>query len=292
MWRVSASPPVPDGTLEAVAAVSAGDVWAVGRRGSSPEQTLVERWNGKEWRVLASRGGVLMDVAAVSSSDVWAVGTTTRLATASRPLIEHWDGRKWTIMTGARAPATQLYGVAAVSSSDVWAVGGTDRGDGWTTFIEHWDGHLWKRVAGPPGQEPLDALAPFSSSDIWAVGWSVGEHGDHEGIQHWDGTSWQTALTRHFGKPNEYWYPGLSGVDGTSSHDLWVVGDAAAGPLVEHWDGVAWREVPIPFAHFAPRYDAKVDSSLNGVVALSATDVWAVGFGIEHWNGRRSASAT
>jgi len=31
--------------------------------------------------------------------------------------------------------------------------------------------------------------------------------------------------------------------------------------------------------------NARTDSALDGVVALSAYDVWMVGFGIEHWNG-------
>src|SRR5262249_14973155 len=107
--------------------------------------------------------------------------------------------------------------------------------------------------------------------------------GDHEGVQHWDGAAWTIAVTRQFRDPNIGWYPGLYDIAGTSKDDLWVVGSAAAGPLVEHWNGRALREVRIPPTHFA----AQGNSWLEGVAVLSRNDVWAVGFGIEHWNGKR-----
>jgi hypothetical protein len=59
-------------------------------------------------------------------------------------------------------------------------------------------------------------------------------------------------------------------------------------PLVEHWDGTTWHAVPTPPIP-APR------GTLQGVSAVSAADVWAVGASttdagitqtlIEHWDG-------
>lgn len=56
--------------------------------------------------------------------------------------------------------------------------------------------------------------------------------------------------------------------------------------LIEHWDGDRWSVVSNPGAHVS------VESPLNGVAAVSATDVWAVGqLGdqplVEHWDGDR-----
>ena len=57
--------------------------------------------------------------------------------------------------------------------------------------------------------------------------------------------------------------------------------------LVEHWNGTAWTVVPSP----NPGTNANF---LNGVAAVSANDVWAVGYYyngstdqtlVEHWNG-------
>jgi len=54
-------------------------------------------------------------------------------------------------------------------------------------------------------------------------------------------------------------------VSAESANDVWVVGDSSL-----HFDGITWTQVPI----------APVGGSLtlNSVVALSPTDVWAVGF--------------
>jgi hypothetical protein len=78
----------------------------------------------------------------------------------------------------------------------------------------------------------------------------------------------------------------------TGPSDGWVVGfvisstDAKFRPLTARWDGHRWRAVAVPPV-------ARVDARLNGVDALSASDVWAVGDSpsgttaplILHWNG-------
>jgi hypothetical protein len=49
-WAVQRSR-VTAGVLTAVAAVSPGDAWAVGRSG---HRALIERWNGRSWRSVPS----------------------------------------------------------------------------------------------------------------------------------------------------------------------------------------------------------------------------------------------
>ena len=89
----------------------------------------------------------------------------------------------------------------------------------------------------------------------------------------------------------------LFGVSATSSRDVWAVGVALppGGPartLVERWQGRAWRTVPSPGR-------PPGGSFLNAVVAVSASDAWAVGLSrspggpartlVLHWDGRRWA---
>jgi hypothetical protein len=54
--------------------------------------------------------------------------------------------------------------------------------------------------------------------------------------------------------------------------------------LIEHWDGTRWSVIPSPNT-------AKFYNGLNGVAALSPTDIWAVGSSdqplVEHWNGKK-----
>ncbi len=92
-------PRPPPGTtrryrLNAVAAISSNDVWAVGGDTDFLITAIIEHWDGKAWSLVPSptyvssndSGGAyrLNAVAAISTSDVWAVGDDNR--------IEHWNG--------------------------------------------------------------------------------------------------------------------------------------------------------------------------------------------------------
>src|SRR5439155_27132012 len=107
MWSVVSSPNLgTNGSrLNAVAAVSANDVWAVGQfsNGTVPH-TLVEHWDGSAWSVVPSPNlgtatNVLNAVAARATDDVWAVGYGGGGGfTVSETLVEHWDGSAWSIV--------------------------------------------------------------------------------------------------------------------------------------------------------------------------------------------------
>src|SRR5205085_11424795 len=69
--------------------------------------------------------------------------------------------------------------------------------------------------------------------------------------------------------------------------DVWAVGGQSGKPLILHWDGMAWSVVDGPSV-------GKQGGELHAVVALSATDAWAVGQAYgklgsnstsEHWDG-------
>jgi hypothetical protein len=166
--------------LWGVAAVSASDVWAVGRYNDSGGKTLVLHWNGVTWSVVtspsdANGGDQLRAIAAVNANDIWAVGSSSSGGT----LTLHWNGATWSRV--ASPPGNGFYSVSAASASDVWAVGWISGGfinfkEIHNTLIEHWDGSAWSAVASP---NPSDGTPPFnelygvaavSSSDAWAVG--------------------------------------------------------------------------------------------------------------------------
>lgn len=86
----------------------------------------------------------------------------------------------------------------------------------------------------------------------------------------------------------------LNSVAATSARNAWAVGsyDTGSGSrtLIEHWNGTTWRIVPSPNpASGGPT------NALTAVVALSATNAWAIGFYekpttsfrtlVLHWNG-------
>ncbi len=290
------------GILTAVAVVSSDDVWAVGGDG----QPLIEHWDGSAWNVVLSPHpgafGLLTAVAAVSADDVWAVGFASN-GTSIQPLIEHWDGEAWSIVPSPD-PGTDDYGlasVAAVSVFDVWAVGGTlgeGEGDPTQPLIEHWDGGAWSIVPSPnltTVNNGFSSVTAVAADDVWAVGSDAqAPEGDEAFpseplIEHWDGSAWNVVPSPTFTDGG-----GLGGVAAVAADDVWAVGSASNGDssqtLIEQWDGGSWNVVT------SPNLNSNNTDNLSGVVALSSSDVWAVGDDydftnqvdstlIEHWDG-------
>jgi hypothetical protein len=130
----SSSPNRTQNVLNAVAVVSATDVWAVGYMDDQP-QTLVEHWDGSRWRVVSSpnlsatygSANILRDIAVVSPTDVWAVGMFQNESTdyhQHRPLIEHWDGASWGVVSSpSPGKSAELNGAVALLSGEVFAGG-------------------------------------------------------------------------------------------------------------------------------------------------------------------------
>jgi hypothetical protein len=96
-WKqvTSPNPGGSDGNiLEAVAATSSTNAWAVGDYGTK-DQTLIEHWNGRAWKQAtspnpggSSNSNILHGVAATSSTNAWAVGYFSN-GTAYQTLATH-----------------------------------------------------------------------------------------------------------------------------------------------------------------------------------------------------------
>jgi hypothetical protein len=258
------------------------------------------------WQIIAGAtttrypDNALLAVSAPSPTAAWAVGGTyARSATA--PLIEGWSGTAWSSV--ASPGTTYLNGVAAVSSTDVWTVGGFGNVPGSpATFpeavIQHWNGTQWSAIpaAKPSGSTTaLEAVVALASNDVWAVGSLSAAGVSQPLIERWDGTAWKVVGSPALPGMTQSALHAVTGVPSTDQ--LWAVGSQLKTPresfaqaLIEQWDGTAWKVVagpPLPSGAFA--------SWLSGVVALSATDAWAVGTYddskamthplIAHWNG-------
>jgi hypothetical protein len=272
--------------LEGIAGASANNLWAVGTSSpaGTPEQTLIEHWNGVAWSIVTSpnpgsAGDILQGVAAVSPADAWAVGARQDAGSLfQHPMAEHWNGKVWSVSPVPNAPGctghSTLTGVAALSSIDVWATGWC--GSGGTTpdqgFVVHWDGQHWSVVAGKgalPGHSQLYGVSAGGPEDIWVVGntQAAGASSPVALTEHWDGTAWARVAvsgTSHAA--------GLRSV-AVSATVSWAVGAGTspqppfAGPASADSTGGAWRTAPVspPFG------------SLSGVSFDPSGQVWAVG---------------
>jgi hypothetical protein len=235
---------------------------------------------------------VLFGVDATSSSNAWAVGRADDVSSPfRRPLIQRWNGTGWRIVPSPRpAVDSELRDVDASSAGNAWAVGFTSGGLS-AALIQRWNGASWTTVPGPSGSGILLGVKTLSANDAWVVG-SRSTVGAFDSMAaRWNGTSWTPVATPI---PDGQLGSQLNAIDGTSSSDLWAVGQAGGGdyqvsqPIILRWNGSAWSAVAAP---------AAIDATLEGVVALAGNDVWAVGREFNrdllwhvpwllHWNGQ------
>lgn len=151
-WSVVSSPNPSTlyNSLNSVAAVSANNIYAVGSNaplnGGSPgaSATLVERFNGTSWSVVASPNvkgyDYLNAIAIVSANNIYAVGAANIPTAPAHPaLIEHFNGSSWSIATN---PSPGMYNmlnsVARVpGTSHLWTVGTYNNNTPDQTLIEY-----------------------------------------------------------------------------------------------------------------------------------------------------------
>jgi hypothetical protein len=284
--------------LNAVAADSAADAWAVGAyldTSTSTDHGLLLHWDGHGWAqvTLPADSEELWAVTAVSASDVWVSGTDP----GGGLLLLHYDGTGWTrlpvpaITPGGTPQRIFLTGMAATSASDVWAVGSVTVGFSLRDIplIMHWDGTAWSQVPAPDPSAPdddlgtgLSSVSAVSPSDAWAVGSSDELSSTASTVtMHWDGHSWTVvpspdpAATGGGPAVNE-----LTGVAAVSATSAWAVGGygtehngdtTSDHNLVLHWDGHSWIQVPM-FNQGAS------ENFLSAVAASPAGMMFAVGY--------------
>lgn len=192
----------------------------------------------------------------------------------------------WTSVSSpnSNTSSNTLHGVAAISLNDVWAVGYYDdpaRGVR-HTLTEHWNGTAWSIVPSANTAlgdiDLLESVAAVASDDVWAVGfYGPGGVTSYQTLtEHWDGAHWSIVTSPNITGTNR-----LLSVTASAHNDVWAVGYSEFSSnqtITEHWDGTQWSIVASPSVSSSA-------NQLNGVVAVSASDVWAVGSEIEHWDG-------
>jgi hypothetical protein len=295
-WKVvdSPNPSTQSNELNAVAIISANDIWAVG---TASDRALTLHWDGKQWSVVPAPGLRFDAIAAVATDDVWALGLGG---------VAHWDGKRWEEVSmpipGDSNSRAVLVGIAAISANDIWAVGyyqADDKGE--FTLTLHWDGKEWSVVPSPnitpkegPPMNSLLSVSAVSTNDIWAVGASS----DSPLALHWNGKEWSVVPVPRTAD-NDY----LSSVVATASNDVWAGGtsetrnETGTGPrkarkvrsFIIHWDGAKWSLLPgVELG----------EGGLGAIAATSKNDAWVVGWSSEpgkgeaqavtlHWDGKQ-----
>jgi hypothetical protein len=137
--------------------------------------------------------------------------------------------------------------------------------------------------------DDLTGMVGGLDGELWAWGYRYrkGSPGTPL-LERWDGQSWQ-----EFPTPSG----AIEGVAALSSNDLWIAEITRRRGRLVHWDGANWKAFPaIAFA--------STTETSNALLALSPSDIWAVGWAESaaagtlkysrlttlHWDGRRWSS--
>jgi hypothetical protein len=148
-WRIYKLPDRGSGDNDptGIDAVSAHDVWMVGRAFGSDAGPVIEHFDGKTWTLVQPAvcdGCTLEAVSGSGADDVWAVGLDG-LSTYT----EHWDGSVWSTIPSPPIGGSQeahvahtVNSVSDVSSDDAWAI--ADR-KVYNSMMLHWNGTRWSK---------------------------------------------------------------------------------------------------------------------------------------------------
>ena len=301
-WVVKPSPTKGSAMLNAAAATSAKDVWAVGDFNvAGAYKTLIEHWDGAHWTIVPSPNpasgrhttNFLGAVVALNPKNAWAFGFYEKATTSFRTLVEHWDGVKWSVVPSPNSGAGEnaLLGASATSSTDIWAVGYRHDPGHRRTLTERWNGAHWSIVPSPSvgsGDNFLFGVAARVGGPVWAVGSDSVSFGRTLAVR-WNGTAWTVGRTANPGGGDRF----LQGVAVPSARYALAVGSYLKGnqtrALAQRWTGSGWSLVPAA----SPAADY---NSLQAVAAAGTANAWAVGIRratpgsafrtlAEHWNG-------
>lgn len=221
-------------TLNAVSAVSARNVWAVGVRNRTFSCSFgnyrytVLYWNGTTWTTLSSATSpsipadgsstTIQDLNSIHVIDTNGDGIGNfGFAVGNAGRILQFNGSAWSAVS---SPYTSDYeSVYVVSASEAWAVGTSGR-------IIRWNGSSWSAVSSPTSTT-LNSISMVDTNGdgVAEAGWAVGASGI---AIRYNGSTWSS---QNAGGSTLY------SVFAFDADDAWAVGTSGR---VTHWDGNTW----------------------------------------------------
>jgi hypothetical protein len=175
--------------------------------------------------------------------------------------------------------------ISATSANNVWAI--SELGQGTTNVSFNFNGTSWNELSLAASIDFPAGVAAISSGDVWVVGsnLNVGNGVRSEIVENFDGKQWVEVkdvdligkvFKIHgvpFGTVTQEALTSISAVSASSIYaGGFVVTDSIIAPFVEHWNGKKWSLTP------SVGNGQDLFAFLQGIAALSDTDVWAVGY--------------
>lgn len=206
--------------LNALKAINANDIWAVGGRSpvgtTLPYPVFAVHYNGSSWTEvpvtpLANGRHEFAAIDGIASNDVWGVGFWSNIVSyaGARFLAMHWNGSSWVDMSSTlpQSVASQngyFTSIKMFASNDIWAVGAFNAGG---YVMLHYNGTNWTEMPHPASSGTLTGT---SSNNLYSFGVE---------INRWNGSSWSIEDSLQ-GQEN----PAFAGSVTLPNRDIWAAG--------------------------------------------------------------------
>jgi hypothetical protein len=216
------------------------------------------------WSIIKSvKNGEFTAVVATGKTTGWAFNGgngTGGLATAWKR-----TGGTWTKVAFPSVKNEYVAVAGGTSPSDVWAFTDTVFSTGGRVLS--WTGSKWSVVRTFPG--PIYGASVVASNDVWVFGYAPGAFSHAIGVWHYNGHTWtQVSKT-------------IQGGSALSATDVW----AFNGTDIEHWNGHAWAGTSVKKL-LPPVIPGPLnDPAVTAILALSDSNVYAVGNGNDEDDG-------
>ena len=281
-WSIATSPnsSLTQNTLSSVSCVTSSFCMAVGNAvTTTPQQTLIEQWNGTSWAVVSSPNvtGTTVDaltgVSCVTTKFCMAVGTATVAGTA-QTLVEQWNGSAWAIVASTNTSPTisnTLTGVSCTSLIVCTAVG-TVGTTPTTALVLQWNGANWANVPTATSSNATAFTSVSCKNAAWcfAVGNTTVAGVAQTLVEQWNGTAWSIVAAPSPTSTNGTVLSGVTCQSMTFCVAVGSVNSTLSSNLVEQWNGSTWVVATSP--------TGTLGASLLGVSCVGPTSCTAVGF--------------
>ena len=211
-------------------------------------------------------------VVASSKTSGWAFDG---FAAPKGPAAYKWNGATWTKVAFPGKANEEVAAAAAASPTDVWAA--DDNIFDTSSRLIQWNGHKWTAVKSFAAG--IGGISVVTANNVWVFGFGSSPGIPALGVWHWNGSKWAHVSTT------------LQGGSALAWNNVWAYG----GTSVDHWNGGKWTSTSVKSLLPAALKTHLNDPTVTGILALSASNVYAVGNGnledeggptvVLHYNG-------
>jgi len=204
-------------------------------------------------------------------SAVVATGKTTGWAfdgigASKGPAAWRWSGSTWTKVAFPGKANEEVVAAAATAPSDVWAFDNNIFAT--SSRIVRWNGTKWSD--GKSFSGGIRGVSVLTDKDVWLFGYPSSPGITALGVWHYNGKTWA-----HVSKTP------LQGGSALAWNNVW----AYNGTSVDHWNGTKWASTSVRNLLPAALKSHLNNPAVTGILALSATNVYAVGNGNQEDEG-------